>query len=158
MPNAYTADYWIERFNLQKHPFMNGYFHESFRDPMTVTHPMVREERSASSLIYYLHLPDGRLNSRTVFYQQKSTVTTHFYTGEPVTIYKVHPNKAKEEIVLGITGGIWHVSIEPGIWFTRILDMPKSKSMKNFSLVGVSLSPGFDTEDLITKSYGEIMQ
>lgn len=51
-----TKEFWIEKYELEKHPFMPGYFKEVFRDSRNISTP---EERSASSLIYYLHVPEG---------------------------------------------------------------------------------------------------
>ena len=59
-----TAQFWIDKLNLQKHPFMNGYFKEIFRDEFQVCFNEGQNSRSASTLIYYLHLPQGFLGNK----------------------------------------------------------------------------------------------
>ena len=154
-----SAKFWIDKFKLERHPIQNGYFKEVFRDDLKVKHPESKEERSASTLIYYLHLPEGPLNSETLFFKLKSSETTHFYTGKPVTIYYINDDKKLDKIVLGHENDL-NYSVKPGTWFSRFLDVPKRDGNQNeeeFALVGVSLAPGFDMKDLKTAKYSEIL-
>lgn len=156
--------HWIERYRLEKHPFMNGYFKESFVDELIVSHPRHNEARSASSLIYYLHLPEGPLSSETQFYQSQSSVVTHFYTGDSVTIYTIDLDaKRVEKVLLGPEDN-WHFAVPPGKWFSRFMDCAKDDSkpldeeMQPYALVGVSLAPAFHVNDLKTEKYSNLMQ
>ena len=55
-----SAAYWIEKLKLEKHFLEWGYFKETLRDENMVT-TKEGTQRSASTLIYFLHLPSGPL-------------------------------------------------------------------------------------------------
>ena len=55
-----SAAYWIEKLKLEKHFLEWGYFKETLRDENMVT-TKEGKQRSASTLIYFLHLPSGPL-------------------------------------------------------------------------------------------------
>merc|ERR1712126_453570 len=99
----HIANYWVSKLALLPHPFMEEtYFKETFIDPQIVqvkkneeeendnrgADEMTRLTRSASSVIYYLHLPVDSLGDSTLFYRSRcSSISMHFYKGLPITLY-----------------------------------------------------------------------
>ena len=56
-------------------------------------------------------------------------------------------------------GSCFHHAVSPGTWFSRFMDIaPGGKNSPKYCLVGVSLAPGFDIKDLVSKKYIDIMQ
>jgi len=75
-----TAQYWIEKLELQKHP-EGGWFREIYRASEIIPKSGLPEyftrERNVSTSIYYLL--EGKNNSN--FHRIKSDEIWHFYTG-----------------------------------------------------------------------------
>ena len=150
---ANTVKYWVEKFGLAPHPAAKGFFRETFRDEVKVQN-INGDERSASTLIYFLHEPE-ELNDETTFFRVQSTEMIHWYHGEPMTIYYM-PNKDSskmEKVVLGPTGDHFHICLPRDRWFTRLCITDKEGG---FTLVGATVAPGFDFKDLETKTYAEL--
>ena len=144
-----NALYWIKKLDLQKHPFMDsGYFKETFRDNNQVTISN-QETRAASTLIYFLHLPEGQVGLDKTFYRSKSSVISHFYDGQPIKIFLLDEDKQVQSVTIGPEDQLHHV-VTPGTWFSRFLDLEPEQDLEksSFSLVGVTVSPGFDLKDL----------
>ena len=105
----------------------------------------------------HLYFSDGD----TVFCQLKSAEITHFYQGEPLKIYTIDENKKLEMYTLGPDDDLQHIA-KPGIWFGRVFDHPKQENADlekvPYCLVGVTVAPGFDMQDLKTAKYSELIQ
>ena len=52
---AKTVQFWVDKFQLAEHPHAKGYYKATIRDSAQVANAM-GEERSASTLIYFLHV------------------------------------------------------------------------------------------------------
>jgi len=75
-----------------------------------------------------------------LFHRIKSDETWHFYDGDPVSIYVIDDKGKLVNYKLGLspdTGIMPQVTIPANNWFA-------SESSGNFSLVGCTVSPGFD--------------
>ena len=79
-----SAKHWVEKFGLEDHPFMPGYFKETFRDSQQVEggEAALRGPRNASTLIYFLHLPEQKLGEKYIAIFSISKLT------EKVTLHK----------------------------------------------------------------------
>ena len=173
-----SAAYWIEKLKLEKHFLEWGYFKETLRDENMVT-TKEGTQRSASTLIYFLHLPSGPLGkylsilnfhfvsillitaSDTVFCKLPGAEITHFYQGQPIKIYTIDDNKKMEMITLGLDDDLQHIA-KPGLWFSRVFDLPPQKDADlakvPYCLVGVTVAPGFEMDDLQTAKYSELIE
>jgi len=136
-----TADDWIERLRLEKHP-EGGWFRETYRSAeslpdvtlpsFTVTHPL-------STAIYFL-LRRGEFSA---LHRLKADEVWHFYTGSPLTLHVIAPDGALSEIALGCTASFQTV-VPAGHWFGATLE---GRSVNAFALVGCTVAPGFAFED-----------
>eukprot|EP00088_Acartia_fossae_P027441 TRINITY_DN28200_c0_g1_i1.p1 TRINITY_DN28200_c0_g1~~TRINITY_DN28200_c0_g1_i1.p1 ORF type:complete len:153 (-),score=33.50 TRINITY_DN28200_c0_g1_i1:162-620(-) len=139
-------EYWIKKFDLQPHPKEEkGYFKETFRDEFQVT-GTAGKSRSASTLIYFLHLHDT-LQPTTTFFKVQSVESIHWYYGDPVNLYYIdEAKKSLEKVVLGEED--FHFCFPRDTWFTRLCEKEDG-----YALVGASVAPGFDFEDLVTTEF-----
>lgn len=135
-----TADYWIRRLKLRKHP-EGGFYREVYRAAETIgangLPSRYRGKRSLSTSIYFLLR--GRDVSR--FHRLKSDETWHFYRGTPLTIHVISPRGRYSAVPLG-KGSFQH-TVCRGSWFGATVD-----GARGFALVGCTVAPGFDFADL----------
>jgi predicted cupin superfamily sugar epimerase len=145
-----TADDWIERLRLEKHP-EGGWFRETYRSVeslpdvalpsrFTVTHPL-------STAIYFL-LHRGEFSA---LHRLKADEVWHFYAGSPLTLHVIAPDGALSGIALGCTaspgsgpGTSFQAVVPAGHWFGATLE---GGSVDAFALVGCTVAPGFVFED-----------
>ncbi len=129
---------------MEAHPFMGGYFKETFRDEMEVEggEPGNRGPRAASTLIYFLHFPSQKLgkmlcsalsgfgldniflDGSATFHKLQSAVVTHFYTGETVSVYTLKITEQEVSVDKALVGpehDFQHI-VPAGTWFTRVLE------------------------------------
>ena len=146
------AKYWIETLGLEKHP-EGGYFREIYRSDEHVIKSSLPNrylsKRCFSTSIYYLL--EGRDFSR--FHRLQSDEIWHFYSGSAVNVYmldhkrmtryRVGPNPAKGHLPMLV--------IPRNTYFAADLDGERS-----YSLVGCTVSPGFDFEDFEQPTRSEL--
>lgn len=143
------ARFWVDRLELQEHP-EGGYFRETYRaDAQFDTE---RGRRSASSAIYYL-LKKGQFS---VFHRIKSDELWHFYAGGPLAVHVIDADKGGKlsTIMLGKDIGKrqeLQAVVRAGCWFAAA---PK----RAYSLVGCTVSPGFDFADWEVGSRGKLLE
>ncbi len=140
-----TSKFWIEYLQLSKHP-EGGYFKEIYRSNEFIHKKSLPDRytsfRSFSTSIYYL-LESSEFSA---FHRLKSDEIWHFYEGSAITIYVIIPGGEFRKLNLGSqpeNGEIFQVLIPKGCWFAAHVNEPGS-----FALVGCSVSPGFDFEDI----------
>ncbi|MDY6934056.1 MAG: cupin domain-containing protein [Spirochaetota bacterium] len=138
------AAYWIEKLNLRKHP-EGGYYRETYRSDELIDKRALPErflgERSLSTAIYFL-LSD---NEFSAFHRLKSDELWHYYTGSSITIHTIDENGIYSCIKLGNdfeNNEVFQATVRAGDWMGASLNHPPS-----FSLVGCTVSPGFDFND-----------
>ena len=148
-----NAGYWIEKLNLAQHP-EGGCFAPVFRaseqigsqglpDRFTGNRPIV-------SSIYYL-LEKGQFSA---FHRLKSVEIWSFFEGDPLTIHVIDPQGGLVEKRLGRNfdmGESFQVVIEPGSWFAA-----EQRGPGEFTLVGCTVAPGFEYEDMEIASRDEL--
>ena len=121
------SDRLIKLLNMEPHP-EGGHFVESFRD-----------KENNVSLIYYL-LKKGE---KSHWHKLTKNEILHYYDGDPLRLY-ISKNKEQAEVyTLGRDiekNEKLHVVVPLGSWFSM-------ESKGNFSLIGCTVSPGFNYDD-----------
>ena len=140
-----TAEYWIEKLHLQAHP-EGGYFQETYRSIETIRSDHLPQrfgsDRSFSTAIYYL-LKGGQFSA---FHRLKSDEIWHFYDGSSLTINTIHQSGIFGLWKLGPNlefGERFQVTIPATVWLAA-----RCNDEKDYSLVGCTVAPGFDFNDL----------
>ena len=140
-----NAGFWIDALNLQKHP-EGGWFREVYRQKGVIrTEGLAgfnnNEFRSVSTSIYFLL----KGNEVSFFHRLKTDEIWHFYQGSSLTLYIIDSNGLLTQKKVGtnyVEGEHFQIVVPAFSWFGARVNDPAS-----FSLVGCTLSPGFDFED-----------
>jgi len=137
-----NAGDWIEQLGMLSHP-EGGYYKEVYRSPEILTvdalHQRFGGNRSLSTSIYYL-LKKGQYSR---FHRINSDEIWHFYDGSPLELIVIDPdgNLKRECVGLNPGDGLFpQLTVRTGQWFA-------AHSLGEFSLVGCTVSPGFDFAD-----------
>lgn len=135
-----TAKSIIKELKLKKHP-EGGYFSETYRSVEVMKkHYLPKrfsDDRHFSTSIYFLLNYDDFSS----FHRLKADEIWHFYSGSPLNIYVIQKNGKLKKIILG-KNHLYQAVIHAGQWFAA--DVSK---LKSYSLVGCTVSPGFDFRD-----------
>jgi|TARA_B100001173_G_scaffold277198_1_gene258502 hypothetical protein len=121
------ADKIIKKLKMISHP-EGGHYSESFRD-----------KNNNVSLIYYLL----KENERSHWHRLTKNEILHFYGGYPL---KINISEDSETFYTKILGKNidnnenFHLVVSSGSWFSM-------SSLGLYSLIGCTVSPGFDYED-----------
>ena len=119
-----NSDKIIKKLQMIPHP-EGGHFKESYRD-------------NNISLIYYLL----KKNEKSHWHRLKKNEILHFYDGDPLLIYLSINGVTVQEIILDNNEDkLSHFVIKNGTWFSM-------KTKGNYSLIGCTVSPPFDYNDL----------
>ncbi len=137
-----TIEQLVAHFRLLPHP-EGGYYKETYRSAEQVNKECLPEgfegPRSLSTAIYFL-LTKGNFSA---FHRILSDECWHFYQGASLHVYVISPDGKLEIIRLGndpFAGEVFQAIVPAGCWFA-------SESTGDFSLVGCTVSPGFDFRD-----------
>ncbi len=138
------SDYWIERLGLIEHP-EGGYFRETFKSSDVMNMDALPDrytgDRTASTAIFFL-LKSGQVS---LFHRLKSDEVWHFYTGSPLILHVLDPDKGYQQKYLGSdleNGQSFQIIIESGKWFGGTVLHENS-----YTLVGCTVAPGFEFVD-----------
>jgi predicted cupin superfamily sugar epimerase len=136
-----TAEYWIEKLSLEKHP-EGGWFRQVYRaDEMIKKEHLPRRYSGArhhATSIYFLITG----SEFSAFHRISSDETWHFYEGSTVTVHIINSDGKYSTVKLGNDfekGEAFQYTIEHGWWF--------GAETESFALIGCTVSPGFDYED-----------
>ena len=139
-----TAQYWIDKLRLLQHP-EGGYFRETYRSDDYINIKCLPSRytsfRSFSTSIYYLL----KSNEFSSLHKLKSDETWHYYTGTPLRLFIIENSGLLRKIKLGSNpdeGEVFQFVVKKDNWFAALVNEPDS-----FSLIGCTVSPGFDFED-----------
>ena len=141
-----NAGFWINKLGLKSHP-EGGFYREVYRSEEVMENGKLPKrysgERNFSTSIYFL------LNKEQIstFHKLKSDEIWHFYTGSPLKIHIITQDGIYKVMKLGIdlsNGENLQIVIPHNNWFAAEL-LDKS----SFSLIGCTVSPGFDFNDFI---------
>ena len=133
----------VEELNLEPHP-EGGFYREVYRSEATIRRDAAAlgfaGERACSTSIYFL-LPGFTYSA---FHRIRSDELWHFYEGSPLVLHVIAEAGAYREIRLGPpdSGGCYQIMVPKDHWFAARCVDPNG-----FSLVGCTVSPGFDFAD-----------
>jgi hypothetical protein len=134
----------ISELGLQPHP-EGGYFREIFRSSHKVQPLDERSARSALTTIYYL-LIKGQ-HSR--WHRSASDEVWHFCEGDPLEVYWIDGRDVvHEELLATRTSNAQPVCVVPARCWQA------ARPLGEYSLVGCTVGPGFDFQDLEMISEG----
>lgn len=139
-----TANYWIEKLDLIKHP-EGGYFREMYRSdeyiPKTALPARYQSKRNFATSIYFLL--EGREFSS--FHRIQSDETWHFYVGSTLELYVLNEKGTLTTHLLGRKpekGEALQSTIPRNHWFgARVV------KKDSFALLGCTVAPGFHFDD-----------
>ncbi|MBK7388024.1 MAG: cupin domain-containing protein [Bacteroidetes bacterium] len=143
---------YIKNLDLLPHP-EGGYYKETYRSASlfegTGDFPA---SRAWSTAIYFL-LEE---NNFSAFHKIKSDETWHFYAGNALEVIELDNAGNLQSSVVGpdiLNGQVLQYTVAAGNWFaSRVL---KGGS---FSLVGCTVSPGFDFRDFEMADRNELLK
>ncbi|TAJ13932.1 cupin domain-containing protein [Marinilabiliaceae bacterium JC017] len=134
----------IEHLQLQPHP-EGGYFRETYRSAGEINPDSLgaayNGKRNYSTCIYFLLTSD----MFSAFHRIKQDEIWHFYDGSPLRLHMIAPNGDYSHVVIGrdIANQQTPQFVVPGgYWFAA--DIINEDA---YSLVGCTVSPGFDFND-----------
>ena len=134
----------IKILELEPHP-EGGYFKETYRSNGIIKNSCLPSEfkgnRNFCTGIYYL------LESQdfSAFHKINQDEMWHFYKGDALEIVIITEDGKLERIMLGNdiqNGNVFQCVVPKNCWFAAKVSIPNS-----FSLVGCTVSPGFDFQD-----------
>lgn len=144
MPNHNTAAFWIDHLKLARHP-EGGWFRETYRAGETIPEaglpPRFQGERAFSTAILFM-LEQGDISA---LHRLKSDEVWHFHEGGPLAVHVITPAGNYLKILLGRNPGNgehFQAVVLAGSWFGA-----EPAGSGEFSLVGCTVSPGFDFSD-----------
>lgn len=147
MPSA-RAERLIAALNLAPLPWEGGYYRETWRAAETIPKDALPAAysgpRAAGTAIYYL-LTDDTVSR---LHRLPPTETFHFYLGAPVELLLLREAPHAETVILGpdLEAGHQVQMIVPGgTWMGARL---RPGGDADFALMGTTVSPGFDFDDL----------
>lgn len=139
-----SFDKIIERLQLKPHP-EGGFFKETYRSVGEIEQNSLGSafwgNRNYSTAIYFL------LTSEmfSAFHRIRQDEVWHFYDGSPICLHVISPEGEYSETIIGkdIENGEHPQFVVPaGYWFASHV-----KNENDYSLVGCTVSPGFDFKD-----------
>lgn len=150
-----NADQLIQKLQLTKHP-ERGYYQEIYRASETINADALPERytsnRTFGTSIYFL------LKSEDIshFHRLQSDEIWHFYAGSPLILHMINSYGDYSTIRLGSdieNGELFQCVVKADTWFGATV--LKSDS---FSLVGCTMTPGFDFEDFELGKRNKLLQ
>ncbi|MBN2355285.1 cupin domain-containing protein [candidate division KSB1 bacterium] len=139
-----TASFWISKLNLQAHPG-SGYYREIYRSNEMIGEDCLpsryQGNRALGTSIYFLVTGE----EFSAFHRLKSDEIYHFYAGCPLLIYIIDQTGALQTIRLGSDpeqNEAFQALIPHDHWIAA-----KPIDASAFSLIGCTVSPGFDFSD-----------
>ncbi len=124
----------IDAYNLAPHP-EGGYYREIYRSEDDVVSPVCNEKRSAVTQIYFL-LGKGDISR---FHRVIHDEIWHFYEGSPLNLICFDGIKTRQ-VTIGPGCDDSTFVVKGGVW-------QAAESTGGYTLVGCTVSPGFDFED-----------
>lgn len=134
----------IAKLNLKPHP-EGGYFRETYRDSLKIDKanlgPEYSGNRNCSTCIYFLLTS----NAFSAFHKIRQDEIWHFYQGSPIRLHLISPQGEYSNILIGSDldqGQIPQFVVPKEYWFSG-----STINDNDYSLVGCTVSPGFDFDD-----------
>jgi predicted cupin superfamily sugar epimerase len=134
----------VDALEMLPHP-EGGWYKENYRSIDTIASSCLPESfngvRNFSTAIYFLLEKENF----SAFHRIKSDEVWHFYAGGTLEIFIIHENGTLEVLTLGSdlnAGDQFQQVVPANVWFAS-----RPKQGVAFSLVGCTVSPGFDFND-----------
>jgi len=150
-----TVDELIRRLDLARHP-EGGWYRETYRCEEIIPGGALPERfggpRPFSTSIYFL------LEQREIsaLHRIKSDEIWHFHAGASLTIHILTPRGGRQELRLGpdlSAGESFQIVVAAGCWFGA-----EVSGAGEYSLVGCTVSPGFDSTDFQLGNRSELLR
>jgi hypothetical protein len=148
-----NADYWISHLDLKPHP-EGGFYKETYKSkerfPGSCLANRYGSPRPYGTSILFL-ITSENFSS---FHQLKSDEVWHFYDGSPLTLYLIKKTGVLETHKLGnqlAKGESLQVLMPHNHWFAG-----EVQQEGGYALVGCTVFPGFEFDDLILGSTSEL--
>lgn len=131
---------YIQQLQLLPHP-EGGYYKETYRSQATANFKGFDGERNYCTGIYFLI----EKNNFSALHRIKSDEMWHFYAGDALEVIEITPEGKLIITHVGsnlMKGEVFQYTVKAGHWFgSRVIQGG------DFSLVGCTVSPGFDFND-----------
>ena len=134
----------IEALELQKHP-EGGFYRETYRSEGSIPQEVLGEtfsgKRNFATGIYFLITSE----SFSAFHKINQDEMWHFYDGAPMNLHMISPEGSYSVVKIGKNiseGDVPQFTVPAGFWFAS-----EVAEENNFSLLGCTVSPGFDFDD-----------
>jgi len=144
----------IQDLGLQPHP-EGGYFKETYRSSGEIDEHSLGDayegNRNFSTGIYFLLTSD----TFSAFHKINQDEIWHFYDGSPVRIHMISESGRYSSVVVGrnfTKGEVPQFVVPGGHWFAA-----KVENDMHYSLVGCTVSPGFDFRDFVLPDRQELI-
>jgi len=149
-----SVDKIIKKLQLLPHP-EGGYFKETYRSLGEIEEqnlePKYKGKRNYSTCIYFLLTSDNF----SALHRIKQDEIWHFYDGSPICLHVISELGDHTEYIIGRDlekGEIPQFVVPGGCWFAA-----EVINKNSYSLVGCTVSPGFDFRDFELKTKKELV-
>jgi len=139
-----TVDALVKKLELLPHP-EGGYYKETYRSAETISENALpvrfKGERSFATAIYFLI----EKNNFSALHKIKSDEIWHFYYGDALEVIEIDGRGNLKTTLVGNKleeGELFQYTVKAGNWFGS-----RVREGGAFSLVGCTVSPGFDFSD-----------
>lgn len=153
-----TKDEVIALLNLEGH-FEGGYFRQTFKADHREKVLTERGKRTSMTAIYYMLSTD---NSIDHFHTKHSDGIEFYHMGAPITYHMIHPDGRYEKVVVGPdikNGQQLQLAVAGGTYKAAELTPTENTSADyDFGLVSEAVAPGWEPEDMIEVSAGELLE
>lgn len=134
----------ISGLDLKPHP-EGGYFRETYRSENHIDENCLtsnyKGKKNYSTCIYFLLTSD----IFSAFHRIQQDEIWHFYSGSPIRLHTLSEFGRHSEFIIGndfAKGQVPQLVVPGGHWFGA-----EVINLNDYSLVGCTVSPGFDFED-----------
>lgn len=153
--NSFSAQDIINYYDLLPHP-EGGFYKETYRSIESILESALpgrfSGDRNFSTAIYFL-LEQGNFSA---FHRIKSDECWHFYAGDTLEIYVIHPSGELQLIKLGKNirnGETFQAVVPAGCWFASVPFIETA-----YAFVGCTVAPGFDFADFELAKANELIE
>ena len=152
----------IKNLALEAHP-EGGYFKETYRSKGEINNdnlsPNYEGKRNYSTCIYFMLTSD----TFSAFHKINQDEIWHFYDGAPILLHTISESGIHDEFVIGrdFSKGQSPQLVVPGghCFAAKVINKTNNESATkiDYSLVGCTVSPGFDFTDFVLPSRAELL-
>lgn len=144
-----TPEKIIETLGLEPLPIEGGLFRQTYVSSESIKRDYLPDryvtDKPFGTAIYYLLTSDP--NSFSALHKLPTDEIWHFYLGDPVELFEMHPDGSSRRLLLGqdIMNGqmVQHV-VPAGVWQgSRVIGGGE------FALLGTTMAPGYTLEDYV---------